>query len=130
VRAILPIDTLRTKLTMAGRSDAEILASIMTALSSGQIPALGAGAMCYMMSKTAYLTAHGEMHSMAHVMFYIPTTDGADWGANVPHSPVMGGNYWFFLPEHAADAASMPPVSVLLIGTATWSDGSSATMTM
>jgi hypothetical protein len=61
-------------------------------------------------------------------MFYIPFKDGTDWGANAAGSPVLGGNYWFFLPEHAAEAAALPPVSVVLVGTPTWSDGTPAAM--
>jgi hypothetical protein len=126
-RSIAPIDKLRTKLTLAGRTDAEILNRIKLALRTQKVPPLEPGAMCYMMSKSAYLTANGA-HVMAHVMFYLPFKDGADWGANAPGSPIMGGNYWFFLPNHKGDAAALPPVSVLRVGSATWSDGTPATM--
>jgi hypothetical protein len=78
-----------------------------------------------------YLESHGGErgceagdHGMAHVMFYIPFKDGANWGANAGGSPVFGGNY---LPEHAAEAAALPPISVVLVGT-TWSDGTPAVM--
>lgn len=39
------------------------------------------------------------------VMFYIPSRDGADWGANAAGSPVFGGSHWFYTPDHSADAA-------------------------
>jgi hypothetical protein len=129
VRSILPIDVLRTNMTITGHGDAEILASIRSALRDGRIPPLGPSAMCYMMSKAAYLTKHGA-HGMAHLMFYIPAKDGSDWGANADKSPIMGGNYWFFQPEHSAEAAGLPPVAVLLIGSASWSDGTPAGMKM
>ena len=111
-------------MTLAGKSDAEIAERIKSALRTGDIAPLEPGAMCYMMSKTAYLTDMGS-HSMAHVMFYIPYKDGASWGANMTGSPVMGGNFWFFLPENAAKAATLPPISVLIVGTTSWSDATS-----
>lgn len=126
-RSVAPFARLRTAMTLAGRSDAEILARVGSALSSGEIPPLAAGAMCYMMSKAAYLQDEGD-HAMAHVMFFVPFKDGAAWGANLPGSPVMGGNYWFFTPDHAADAATLPPLSVLIVGVSNWSDGTPAGM--
>lgn len=124
-RTVTPIAKLRTALTLAGRSDADIAERIKAAMRSKEIPPLEPGAMCYMMSKSSYLTADGE-HDMAHVMFYVPLKDGTTWGANADGSPVFGGNYWYFAPEHQALAAEFPPLSVFLVGVATWSDGSSA----
>ena len=126
-RSMTPIAKLRTAMTLAGRPDAEIIDRIKLALRTKEIPPLEAGAMCYMMSKDAYLTDAGG-HGMAHVMFYIPSKNGDSWGANLPGTPVFGGNYWFFLPEHEAEADALPPVTVLLVGVATWSDGTPATM--
>jgi len=114
---------LRTALTLAGKSDAEVMDRIKAALRTKEIPPLAAGAMCYMMSKNAYLSAQGE-HNMAHVMFYVPTKDDATWGANLPGSPVIGGNYWYLLPGHEAEVAALPAISVFLVGTSTYSDGS------
>nr|WP_082878949.1 hypothetical protein [Luteibacter rhizovicinus] len=113
---------LRTALTLAGKSDGQIMDRIKAALRTGEIPRLAAGALCYMMSKNAYLSAQGE-HNMAHVMFYVPTKDGTTWGANLPGSPVVGGNYWYLLPGHEADIATLPPISVFLVATSTFSDG-------
>ena len=126
-RSMTPIAKLRTAMTLAGRSDAEVADRIEAALRTGEIPPLGPGAMCYMMSKSSYLSDDGG-HDMAHVMFYIPSRDGADWGANASGSPVFGGNYWFYTTDHQADAAKLPPLSVLLVGVATWSDGTPAAM--
>jgi len=117
---------MRTALTLAGKTDAEVMTRIKTALRTKEIPPLAAGAMCYMMSKNAYLTAQGE-HNMAHVMFYVPAKDGTTWGANLPGSPVMGGNYWYLLPGHDADIAALPPISVFLVATSTFSDGTPVT---
>jgi hypothetical protein len=113
---------LRTALTLAGKSDGQIMDRIKAALRTGEIPPLAAGAMCYMMSKNAYLSAQGE-HNMAHVMFYVPTKNATTWGANLPGSPVIGGSYWYLLPGHDADIAALPPISVFLVATSTFSDG-------
>ena len=126
-RTVTPIAKLRTAMTLAGHSDAEIAERIKAALRSKKIPPLAPGAMCYMMSKSSYLSEDGG-HDMAHVMFYVPLKDGADWGANAAGSPVFGGNYWFYSPDHQAEAAALPPLSVLLVGVSTWSDGTPAAM--
>jgi len=124
-RSIAPIAKLRTAMTLAGKTDAEILDRIKTALRTKEIPPLEPGAMSFMMSKSAYLSDDGD-HDMAHVMFFVPFKDGSDWGANLPGSPVLGGNYWFAMPGHEADATALPALSVLLVGSCTWSDGSPA----
>jgi hypothetical protein len=124
-RSIAPLAKLRTAMTLAGRTDAEIMERIKTALRAKEIPPLAPGAMSYMMSKSSYLSDDGD-HDMAHVMFFIPFKNGDTWGANVPGSPVFGGNYWFATPDHAAETAALPPLSVLLLGTCTWSDGTPA----
>ena len=126
-RSVAPFIKIRTAMTLAGRTDAEILARIKTALSAAEIPPLAPGAMSYMMSKSSYLSA-GANHDMAHVMFFVPFKDGSAWGANTPGSPVYGGNYWFFTPGHEAEAAGLPPLSVLLVGVRNWSDGTPAAM--
>lgn len=126
-RSIAPLAKLRTSLTLAGRTDAEIMDRIKAALRTKEIPPLEPGAMSYMMSKLSYLS-DDDGHDMAHVMFFVPFKDGTNWGANAPGSPVFGGNYWFFTPDREAEAAALPPLSVLLIGVGTWSDGTPASM--
>jgi len=54
--------------------------------------------------------------------------DGADGGANAAGSPVFGGSCWFYTPRHEAETATLPPLSVFLVGVATWSDGTPAAM--
>ena len=66
------------------------------------------------MSKEAYLTDQGE-HNLAHIMIYTPITDGAQWGANVPNSPVI-----FFL------SGPPEPFTVFLVPTGKGSDGTRA----
>ncbi|MGN6739290.1 hypothetical protein [Dyella sp.] len=126
-RTVTEIAKLRTAMTLTGHSDAEVASRIQAALRSKKIPPLAPGAMCYMMSKSSYLSDEGD-HDMAHVMFYVPFKDGADWGANATGSPVFGGNYWFYSPNHQAQAAALPPLSVLLVGVGNWSDGTPTAM--
>ncbi|MEW9573018.1 hypothetical protein ABQJ54_14770 [Rhodanobacter sp. Si-c] len=126
-RTVTEIAKLRTAMTLAGRTDAEIADRIKAALRTREIPPLKPGSMCYMMSKSAYLSDDGG-HDMAHVMFYVPFKDGANWGANASGSPIFGGNYWFYTTGHQAEIAALPPLSVLLVGVATWSDGTPAAM--
>ena len=124
-QSMAPLAKLRTAMTLAGRTDAEIMERIKTALRTKEIPPLAPGAMSYMMSKSSYLSDEGD-HDMPHVMFFIPFKDGNNWGANAAGSPIFGGNYWFATPDHAAETAALPPLSVLLLGACTWSDGTPA----
>jgi len=124
-RSVFPIVKLRTAMILAGRSDAETIAGIKAALRRKQIPPLQSGAMSYMMSKSSYLSDGGD-HDMPHLMFFAAVRNGAGWGANAADSPVVGVDYWFFTPGKEADAANLPPLSVFLIGVATWSDGTPA----
>ncbi len=123
-RSVAPFAMLRARLTLDGRTDVEILDRIRAAVRTKEIPPLEPGSMSYMMSKSSYLQDAGE-HSMAHLMFFIPFKDGANWGANASGSPVIGGSYWFFSSDHEADAATLPPLSVLIVGVAAWSNGES-----
>jgi hypothetical protein len=125
-RSVLPFAKLRTSMILAGRSTAEIIARINTALRTKEIPPLESGAMSYMMSKSSYLTDAGDVRDMPHLMFFVTVKDAADWGANAPDTPVIGGNYWFYTPGHEAEIASLPPLSVFITGVATWSDGTQA----
>jgi hypothetical protein len=93
-RWILPIVLLRSKMVLAGRSKAEILSAIKAAFEKRQLPDLDGGAMCYMMSKSAYLTDQ-DGHNAPHLMFYA-AVDAKDWGSGAAGSPVMSAPYWFF----------------------------------
>ena len=89
-----------------------------------ELPVLEAGAMCYMMSKDAYLNDGGG-HNMAHLMFYTPLMDGAAWGANpiddsnhvsfkFPNSPI------FLTPQFLGDPE---PMDNFVVPTGVWSGG-------
>ena len=58
-RTFARIYLMKTRLVLAGKSKAEILAATSTALDNKELPALEPGAMCYMMSKQQYLNDRG-----------------------------------------------------------------------
>ncbi len=113
-RSILPATLERTKLAIAGKSKAEIIAANKEAYNKKELPPLEPGSMSYMMSKRAYLTADGG--NLAHVMIYTPHLDPAAWGDGVPNSPVM-------LNPQFKDAE---PIDVWVISVGKWSDGTPA----
>jgi hypothetical protein len=124
-RSLLALAKLRAELVMAGRSQAEIIAAVKSALAARQVPALESGAMAYMMARGSYLTDAGE-HNGPHLMFFIPLSEAATWGADLPGSPAMSSSYWFFSPQASADAAGFPALRVFLVGVGGWSDGTAA----
>ena len=129
-RSTIPLVSMQTKLLLAGRSKVETIAAIKSAFEKKELPALEPGGVSYMMSKSAYLTDNGN-HNVAHVMFYAATKDAAAWGANLPSSPMMGVNYWYFSEQSYPELLSFPPITVFLIGADKWSDGTPApSMTM
>jgi hypothetical protein len=112
-RSVVPITFLRTKIVLAGTSREQMSARVSAAYAGKQLPPLEAGAMSYMMSKQAYLT-DGGAHNMPHLMFYTPLMNGANWGADLPKSPVSLIPLFNGSPE---------PIDVFIVGTRTWSDG-------
>jgi hypothetical protein len=115
VRSILPLVTKRAELALAGLSKAQMADRIQTARDKKELPALEPGALCFMMSKQAYLTDDGG-HNMSHLMFYLPK--GTAWGADLPGSPVMQGQQQI--------PGTPEPVTEFLIPVRKWSDGTSA----
>jgi hypothetical protein len=71
--------------------------------------------MCYMISKQAYLS-DGEVHNQAHLMFYAPHMGAANWGADLPKSPVSLDDQFF----------GAQPIDVLIVPVGRWSDGTAA----
>ncbi|HJS90440.1 MAG TPA: hypothetical protein VJ738_10790 [Steroidobacteraceae bacterium] len=120
-RAILPIAEMRTALAFAGDSVAEIMSKIRASLDRGAIPALGPGAMSYMMAQGSYLTDEGD-HNMPHVMFYVPIADPSAWGADRPGSPVGYGPFWFVTKRMSARYEGLPPIYVFTVSVPYWSD--------
>lgn len=109
VRSILPITYQRTKLAIAGRSKDEMLALTKTAYANKELPALEPGAMCYMMSKQAYLTDQ-DGHNLSHLMFFAPLD--AKWGAGQGNRVVQLG-----------DAGPPQPFALYIVPVLRWSDG-------
>lgn len=114
-RSVLPVTYKRTEMVLAGKTRTEIIDGNKSAFEKGELPALEAGAMSYMMSKVAYLTDRGD-HNLAHLMFYTPLLDGSVWGADLPKSPVM------LNPQFKG----AQPIDVFVVPVGMWSDGSPA----
>src|SRR6266849_5163101 len=112
----IPLTIKKTESVLAARSKAQIFEDIKAAFDKKELPALESGAMCYMMSKQGYLSDRGG-HWHPHLMFFVPLTEPASWGAGLPGSPVVVA--FTDTPERHA---------LFLIPVAKWSDGTAASM--
>jgi hypothetical protein len=113
VRFILPIDYKRTELALAGQSKEQIIEWTKAAYDKKELPDFEPGGMTYMMSKASCLNA--KCGNLAHVMFYTPVINGAAWGADVPHSPIL-----------SFSQGPPEPFNTYLVPTGKWSDGTPA----
>ena len=78
----------RTEWVLAGASTADMLDRTRAEVAAKKITEPEIGAMCYMMSKNGYLgDANGHWHP--HLMFFLPHTESAAWGANLPGVPIL-----------------------------------------
>ena len=112
-RSVLPRTVKRTALALAGLSKPAMLEAIKAAVARQELPTPEVGAMSYMMSRQQYL--NDEAGSWApHLMFHIPRTTGATWGANLPLSPVMLDTDHTETPE---------PETIFMVAAGKWSDG-------
>jgi hypothetical protein len=111
VRTYVPLTIKKTELILAGKSKAQMFEGIKAGLDKKELPALEAGAMCYMLSKQAYLS-DSDPHWHPHLMFFIPLMETAAWGAGLPGSPVILGV------EDKEDR-----MTVFMVPVAKWSDG-------
>ena len=84
-RSILPATIERTKMALAGKSKAQIIAANKQAYDKKELPPLEPGSMSYMMSKRAYLTDTGG--NVAHVMVYTPHMDPQGMGGRCSQLP-------------------------------------------
>src|ERR1700735_4570941 len=88
-RSYMPFEIKKTEWLLAGQSKAQVFASVKAGLDKKELPTPETGAMCYMMSKQGYLNDRdGHLHS--HLMFFLPLTDPAVWGAGRSGSPILG----------------------------------------
>jgi hypothetical protein len=110
VRSYLPLTIKKTELVLAGQSKAQMFDSIKAAFDKKELPTPESGAMCYMMSKQQYLGDQGG-HWHPHLMFVVPQTDAAIWGADLPGSPIL-----------KLDTAP-DPLTIFLVPVRKWSDG-------
>jgi hypothetical protein len=88
VRSYLPLTIRKTDLVLAGRSKAQMFEQLKAGLDKKELPTPEYGAMCYMMSKQGYLN-DGVGHWHPHLMFFLPLTEPAVWGADLPGSPLL-----------------------------------------
>src|SRR5215469_459373 len=107
------IVVMKTKLVLAGKSKAEIARAVGSSLDKKEIPTMGPGAMCYMMSKQQYLNDQGKAWH-PHLMFFVPGNAAKSWGGNLPGSPVIAADD----PEER--------MTILMVWVGSWSDGTPA----
>ncbi len=125
VRSVLPFAFMRTKLLLAGQSKRQVIAAIKVALDKKELPALEPGTVCYMMSKSSYLTDEGD-HNGPHLMFFEPVKDGATWGANMAKTPVVSVDYWYLSAQAYPQLRGFPVIRVFAVVLDKWSDGTRA----
>ena len=116
-RTFLPIFLRKTKLVLAGKSEAQIHGAITSALETKELPALAPGAIAYMMAKQQYLNDQGKSWH-PHVMFFLSGDAVKSWGANLSGSPIIAVND----PEER--------VTIFMVLAGTWSDGTPAPSNM
>jgi hypothetical protein len=112
-RSQVPQTIKKTDVILATRSKDQMAEAIKAAFERKELPTPETGAMCYMMSKQQYLSDRGG-HWHPHLMFFLPLTDPASWGAGMPGSPVMGVK------------DTLDQLTLFLIPVGHWSDGTAA----
>jgi len=110
-RSVLPTFLERTGWVLAGADRAEMVrrAKAEREAKTSLVPEIGT--ITYMMSKYGYLSdqVHGPWHP--HLMFFLPPMSAAEWGANLPASPVMGAD------------GGLEPWTLFFVPVPHWSDG-------
>jgi hypothetical protein len=113
VISVLPEYLERTRWVLANMSKAEMMTRTKTALEMHSIRDPQPVSMSYMMSKQQYVSDAGG-HWHPHVMYFLPRTDEAEWGANSPEVPVF------------SEDRDLPPSTLFFVIVPKWSDGSLA----
>jgi hypothetical protein len=109
-RSYLPLTIKKTELVLAGRSKAQMSEAMSAAFDKKELPTIESGAMCYMLSKQGYLSdSAGHWHP--HLMFFVPLTDPAAWGADATGSPII------------AAKVDQDRLTIFLVPVGQWSDG-------
>jgi hypothetical protein len=109
-RSYLPLTIRKTEAVLAGRSKSQMFEAIKTGLDKKELPSIEPGAMSYMMAKEGYLNDH-DGHWHPHLMFFVPLTEAAAWGADLPGSPMIAAKD----PEDR--------LTIFMLTVANWSDG-------
>ena len=92
-----------TELVLKGTTKTQLIRQIRAAVAAKRLSAPESGAMSYMMSKQGYINDDAH-HWYSHVMFFMPRTEGASWGANSPGVPMF------------SDSDDLPPATTFLAG--------------
>jgi hypothetical protein len=116
-RTVLPGYLERTQWVLAHTSKPDMITRSRSAIASNLFVMPEPGAMCYMMSKQAYLS-DANRHWHPHLMFFLAHTDSLAWGANLEGSPVF------------AAKGDPEPVTTFFVPVVKWSDGTPAVMDM
>lgn len=114
-RSELPDYLERTKWVLAGVSPTEMLARTRAAWADHTFGPPAPQSMAYMMSRDQYIKdpqPGAEARWYPHVMFYLPATKGAAWGANVRGGPVF------------STTSDAEPITTFFVVVPRWSDGS------
>jgi hypothetical protein len=109
-RSYLPLTIKKTELVLAGRSKDQMFQALSAAFDKKELPTIEPGAMCYMLSKQGYLSDRGG-HWHPHLMFFVPLTEPAAWGADATGSPIIGAK------------VDQDRLTVFLVPVGKWSDG-------
>jgi hypothetical protein len=110
-RTVLRVFLKRTEWVLAGATRDEVIDRTSRAIADHSISAPEIGTVSYMLAKDAYHSDRvaGPWHP--HLMFFLPRIAVADWGANLPDSPIMGSE------------SSIEPFTIFFVPVAHWSDG-------
>jgi hypothetical protein len=114
-RSVLPSDLKRTELVLAGLTKEQVQERMKAAVAKKVFTVPETGSMCYMLSRQGYLNDH-DGHWHPHLMFFLPPTEAARWGANLKDSPVF------------AAQGDPEPVTTFFVPVMKWSDGTMAEM--
>jgi len=116
VRSVLPSYLEITRWVLSGVPKAKMIERTNAAMAAHAIPDPLPGSMSYMMSRQGYINdSSGHWHP--HLMFFMPHTDGAAWGANSADVPVFSQDV-------------SPQMTIFFVVVSKWSDESSATPEM
>jgi hypothetical protein len=115
-QTIIPVYLMKTAWALAGASEAEIGAREQAAWADGTLKKGGApGAMGYMMSNRSWGVGASPGPWRPHLMFYYPTAQAPNWGADLDGSPIA-----------SSSTSGSAGTTVYFVVVPAWSDGSPA----